>query len=161
MEHEHGGDRAVIIVSALVTPLLGGDRAVIIVSALVAPLLGGDRAVIIVSALVTPLLGGDRAVIIVSALVAPLLQCQKTTLVQSSAFAETTCSTVYQKLLQLLNGEMSWKENSSLLGLCPGKRTVLFSDCVLEREQSLLGLWPYQWMKHTVSQNGEFIARHC
>ena len=35
-------------------------------------------------------LGGDRAVIIVSALVAPLLQCQKTTLVQRSAFAETT-----------------------------------------------------------------------
>ena len=33
---------------------------------------------------------------------------------------------------QLLNGEMSWKENSSLLRL-----------------------WPYQEMKHTVSQNGE------
>ena len=57
-------------------------------------------------------LGGDRAVIIVSALVAPLLQCQKTTLVQRSAFAEKTCSSVHQKLLQLLNGEMSWKENS-------------------------------------------------
>ena len=51
---------------------------------------------------------------------------------------KTTCSSVHQKLLQLLNGEMSWKENSSLLGL-----------------------WPYQWMKHTVSQNGEFIARYC
>ena len=23
------------------------------------------------------------------------------------------------------------------------------------------GLWPYQWMKHTVSQSGEFIARYC
>ena len=80
-------------------------------------------------------LGGDRAVIIVSALVAIL---RKTTLVQRSAFAETTCFSVHQKLLQLLNGEMSWKENSSLLRL-----------------------WPYQGMKHTVSQNGEFIARYC
>ena len=68
----------------------------------------------------------------------PLLQCQKTTLVQRSAFAETTCFSVHQKLLQLLNGEMPWKENSSLLRL-----------------------WPYQGMKHTVSQNGEFIARYC
>ena len=76
-------------------------------------------------------LGG---VIIVSALV----ECQKTTLVQRSAFAETTCFSVHQKLLQLLNGEMSWKENSSLLGL-----------------------WPYHRMKHTVSQNGEFISRYC
>ena len=32
-------------------------------------------------------------------------------------FAETTCFSVHQKLLQLLNGEI------------PGKRTVLFSDC--------------------------------
>ena len=85
-------------------------------------------------------LGGDRAVIIVSALVAtlsPLLQCQKTTLIQKNAFAETNFSSVHQKLLQLLNGELSWKDNSSLLRL-----------------------WPYQWMKHTVSQNGEFIARY-
>ena len=58
--------------------------------------------------------------------------------VMESAFAETTCFSVHQKLLQLLNGEMSWKENSSLLRL-----------------------WPYQGMKHTVSQNGEFIARYC
>ena len=73
-------------------------------------------------------LGGDRV---------PLLQCQKTTLVQRSAFAETTCFSVHQKLLQLLNGEISWKGNSFLLRL-----------------------WPYQGMKHTVSQNGEFIARY-
>ena len=86
-------------------------------------------------------LGGDRAVIIVSSLVATLsssTSVSKITLVQRSAFAETTCFSVHQKLLQLLNGEMSWKENSSLLRL-----------------------WPYQWMKHTVSQNGEFIARYC
>ena len=57
-------------------------------------------------------LGGDRAVIIVSALV----ECQKTTLVQRSAFAETTCFTVHQKLLQLLNGEMSWKEIVAISG---------------------------------------------
>ena len=38
---------------------------------------------------------------------------------QRSAFAETTCTSVHQKLLQLLNGEMSWKENSSPLGLWP------------------------------------------
>ena len=58
--------------------------------------------------------------------------------IQRTAFAETTCFSVYQKLLQLLIGEMSWEENSSLLRL-----------------------WPYQGMKHTVSQNGEFIARYC
>ena len=65
-------------------------------------------------------LGGDRAVIVVSALVAIMsssTSVSKTTLVQRSAFAETTCSSVHQKLLQLLNGEMSWKENTSLLGL--------------------------------------------
>ena len=86
-------------------------------------------------------LGGDRAVIIVSALVVILsssTSVSKTTLVQRSAFAETPCFSVHQKLLQLLNGEISWKENSSLLRL-----------------------WPYQGMKHTVSQNGEFIARYC
>ena len=87
-------------------------------------------------------LGGDRTVIIMSALVAILSssthQCQKTTLVLRNAFAETTCSSVHQKLLQLLNGEMSWKENSSLPGLLP-----------------------YQWMKQTLSQSGAFIARYC
>ena len=41
------------------------------------------------------------------------------------------------EVVKLLNGEMSWIENSSLLGL-----------------------WSYQRMKHTVSQN-EFIARYC
>ena len=65
------------------------------------------------------------------------IRCQKTTLAQRSAFAETTSSSVHQKLLQLLNGEMSWKENSSLPRL-----------------------WPYQWMKHTVTQSDEFIARY-
>ena len=32
---------------------------------------------------------------------------------------------------------------------------------VLEREQFSSRLWPYQGMKHTVSQNGEFISRYC
>ena len=84
-------------------------------------------------------LGGDRAVIIVSALVAILSSSTSVSKdnfgTEESSLAKTSCSSVHQKLLQLLNGEMSWKENSSLLGL-----------------------WPYQWMKHTVSQNGEFIA---
>ena len=56
-------------------------------------------------------LGGDRAVIIVSALVTILSSSTSVSLVQRSAFAETTCSIVHQKLLQLLNGAMSWKEN--------------------------------------------------
>ena len=54
-------------------------------------------------------LGEDRAVTIMSALVAilsPSTSVSKTTLVQRSAFAETS-SSVHQKLLQLLNGEMS------------------------------------------------------
>ena len=84
-------------------------------------------------------LSGDRAVIIVSALVAISSSCSSVSKDNNGtgAFAETTCSSVHQKLLQLLNGEMSWKDNSFLLGL-----------------------WPYQWMKHTVSQNGEFICRY-
>ena len=63
---------------------------------------------------------GDRAVIIVSALVTILSSSSsvsKDNIGTRSAFAETTCTSVHQKLLQLLNGEMSWKENSSLLGL--------------------------------------------
>ena len=32
---------------------------------------------------------------------------------------------------------------------------------VLEREQFSSQIWPYQGMKHTVSQNGEFIPRYC
>ena len=86
-------------------------------------------------------LGGDRAVIIVSALVVILSSSTSVSKDNTDAeecLAETTCFSMHQKLLQLLNGEMSWKENSSLLRL-----------------------WPYQGMKHTVSQNGEFIARYC
>ena len=64
-------------------------------------------------------LGGDRAVIIVSALVAILSSSSSVS--KDNIGAEEclcrACSSVHQKLLQLLNGEMSWKENSSLLGL--------------------------------------------
>ena len=82
-------------------------------------------------------LGGDRAVIIVSALVA-ILSSSTSVSKDNTGTEECLCRDNSQKLLQLLNGEMSWKENSSLLRL-----------------------WPYQGMKHTVSQNGEFIARYC
>ena len=80
-------------------------------------------------------------VIIVSALVAIL--SSSTSVSKDNTGTEGCLSRdnlffVHQKLLQLLNGEMSWKENSSLLRL-----------------------WPYQGMKHTVSQNGEFIAGYC
>ena len=83
-------------------------------------------------------LGGDRAVIIVSALVAILSSSTSVSKDNTGAEECLCCFSVHQKLLQLLNGEISWKENSSLLRL-----------------------WPYQGMKHTVSQNGEFIARYC
>ena len=56
--------------------------------------------------------GGDRAVIIVSALVAIVLSSSSSVSKDNikSAFAETTCSSVHQKLLlQLLNVEMFWK----------------------------------------------------
>ena len=83
-------------------------------------------------------LGGDRAVIIVSALVA-ILSSSTSVSKDNTGAEECLCrDNLHQKLLQLLNGEISWKENSSLLRL-----------------------WPYQGMKHTVSQNGEFIARYC
>ena len=68
-------------------------------------------------------LGGDRAVIIVSALVAILSSSSSVSKDNIGTEECPTCTSVHQKLLQLLNGEMSWKENSSLLRL-----------------------WPYQWM---------------
>ena len=86
-------------------------------------------------------LGRYRAAIIVSALVAILsssTSVSKDNIGTEECLCRETCSSVHQKLLQLLTGEMSWKENSSLLRL-----------------------WPYQGMKHTVSQNGEIIARYC
>ena len=80
-----------------------------------------------------------RAVIIVSAPVA-ILSSSSSVSKDNIGTEECVCrgTSVHQKLLQLLNGEMSWKENSSLLGFCH-----------------------ISWMKHTVSQNGEFIARYC
>ena len=83
-------------------------------------------------------LGGDRAVIIVSALVA-ILSSSTSVSKDNTGTEECLCrNNLFFRTLQLLNGEMSLKENSSLLRL-----------------------WPYQGMKHTVSQNGEFIARYC
>ena len=80
-------------------------------------------------------LGGDRAVIIVSALVA-ILSSSTSVSKDNIGTEECLCrdNLFFRAPLQLLNGEMSWKENSSLLRL-----------------------WPYQGMKHTVSQNSEFI----
>ena len=62
-------------------------------------------------------LGGDRAVIIVSALVA-ILSSSTSVSKDNTGTEECLCRDnlffVYQKLLQLLNGEMSWKENIKL-----------------------------------------------
>ena len=60
-------------------------------------------------------LGGDRAVIIVSALV--VILSSSTSVSKDNTGAEeclcrATCFSVHQKLLQLLNGEISWKEFS-------------------------------------------------
>ena len=85
-------------------------------------------------------LGGDRAVIIVSALVAILSS--------SSSVSKDNIGT--EECLCIDN----------LYFCAPEAVTTAKWRDVLEIEQ-LLGLWPYQWMKHTVSQNGEFIARYC
>ena len=84
-------------------------------------------------------LGGDRAVIIVSALVAILSS--------SSSVSKDNIGT----------GECLCRDN--LLFCAPVAVTTAKWRDVLEREQFSFGLWPYQWMKHTLSQNGEFIAR--
>ena len=66
-------------------------------------------------------LGGDRAVIIVSALVA-ILSSSTSVSKDNTGTEECLCRDnlfFRQKLLQLLNGEMSWKENSSFLKLWP------------------------------------------
>ena len=83
-------------------------------------------------------LGGDRAVIIVSALVAILSSSSSVSKDNSVPLQRQLVLLCTRIMLQLLKGEMSWKEKSSLIRL-----------------------WLYQWMKHTVSPNGDFIARHC
>ena len=86
-------------------------------------------------------LGGDRAVIIVSALVA-ILSSSTSVSKDNTGIEECLCrhNLFFRapEAVTTANGEMSWKENSSLPRL-----------------------WPYQGMKHTMSQNGEFIARYC
>ena len=80
-------------------------------------------------------LGGDRAVIIVSALVAIAIEF------------------LY----------FSVKRQHLYRGV-PLQRQLVFPctrSCYKTENSTLLRLWPYQGMKHTVSQNGEFIARYC
>ena len=83
-------------------------------------------------------LGGDRAVIIVSARVA-ILSSSTSVSKDNNGTEECLCrDNLFFRAPEAVTTAMSWKENSSLLRL-----------------------WPYQGMKHTVSQNGEFIARYC
>ena len=77
-------------------------------------------------------LGADRAVIIVSALVAILsssISVSKDNISTEECLCRDACSSVRLKLSQLLNGEMSWKENSSLdTALSYSNRVVVFSS---------------------------------
>ena len=82
-------------------------------------------------------LGGDRAVIIVSALVA---MSSSTSVSKDNTGAE----------------ECLCRDN--LFFHAPEAVTTAKWRDFLER---VLRLWPYQGMKHTVSQNGEFIAKYC
>ena len=84
-------------------------------------------------------LGGNTAVIIVSALVAIL---SSYSLVSKDNIGTGECLCRDNLYFWFCTEAAKWRD-------------------VLEREQFLLGLWPYQWMKHTVPQNGEFIARYC
>ena len=86
-------------------------------------------------------LGGDRAVIIVSALVSI-----------SSSSTSVSKDNIGTK-------ECLCRDN--LFFCAPEAVTTAKLRDVLEREQFSPRLWPYQWMKHTVSQSGEFIARYC
>ena len=88
------------------------------------------------------LFDGDRAVIIVSALVA-ILSSSTSVLKDNIGTEECLC-----------------RDNSFFCA--PEAVTTAKWRDVLEKEQfSSLILWPYQWMKHTVSQGGEFIAKYC
>ena len=82
-----------------------------------------------------------RAVIIESALVA-ILSSSTSVSKDNTGKEECLCRDYLffraPETVTTAKWQMSWKENSSLLRL-----------------------WPYQGMKHTVSQNGEFIARYC
>ena len=81
-------------------------------------------------------LGGDRAVIIVSALVA-ILSSSTSVSKDNTGTEECLC-------------------RDNLFFRAPEAVTAAKWRDVLE----ILRLWPYQEMKHTVSQNGEFIARY-
>ena len=81
---------------------------------------------------------GDRAVIIVSALVA-ILSSSTSVSKDNTGTEECLCrDNLFFRAPEAVTTAKWWKENSSLLRL-----------------------WPYQGMKRTVSQNGEFIARYC
>ena len=83
-------------------------------------------------------LGGDRAVIIVSALVAIL---SSSTSVSKDNIGTEECLC----------------RDNLFFGTPEAVTTAKWRDVL----SSLLRLWPYQGMKHTVSHNGEFIARYC
>ena len=82
-------------------------------------------------------LGGDRAVIIVSALVA-ILSSSTSVSKDNTGTEECLC-------------------RDNLFFHTPEAVTTAKWRDVLW----ILRLWPYEGMKHTVSQNGEFIARYC
>ena len=86
-------------------------------------------------------LGGDRAVIIVSALVAILSS--------SSSVSKDNIGTE----------ECLCRDN--LYFCAPEAVTTAKWRDILERKQFSSRIVTYQRMKHTVSQNGEFIARYC
>ena len=86
-------------------------------------------------------LGGDRAVIIVSALVAIL----------SSSYSVSTDNIGTEECLC----------RDNLYFCAPEAVTTAKWRDVLERKQFSSRMWPYQWMKHIVPHNGEFIARYC
>ena len=68
-------------------------------------------------------------------------------------------------------GERGWAVPASVgcaAEVVMSSARLLLSASVLSEQRdswkensSLLRLWPYQGMKHTVSQNGEFIPRYC
>ena len=85
-------------------------------------------------------LGGDRAVIIVSALVAILSS--------STSVSKDNIGTE----------ECLCRDN---LFFCAPEAVTNAKWQDVEREQFSSRIVANQWMKHTVSQNGEFIARYC
>ena len=92
-------------------------------------------------------------------------------LLWNTNLVEIELSIIVSALVAILSSSTSVSKGNIGTEECPLQRQLVFRapEAVTtakwrdswKENSSLLRLWPYQGMKHTVSQNGEFIPRYC